>query len=362
MSKNRETGRRPGSSDLYDFNEREQWFRDLYYNHRGTFLTQPMTYTEYEQLMEEHPDYLDLREFFEGTMVHDAAHYKYMGRTKMPEFGEGITMVKHERYAYTIKRVRDFVEVDYALSGRSHIFAGTHDFWLEPGDFCLLSPNTVQCVSSAADDAIVFAILVSRKLFNSAFLDIMKDQNILSDFFSSVLYGESASPYVLFKTGDDAGIRDNILNMYDEVCRQQRFFGESIILYFRQIMIQLLRRYEMFAIIPNPVNNHIENHITAILGYIEANYKTVTLHELSRFFSYNESYLSRMLRQYTGKTFPALTGGLQMKKAAELLQATDMSLSDIAQETGCFDMSHFYKKFKKYYGTSPSEYRKRFKG
>ncbi len=178
-----------------------------------------------------------------------------------------------------------------------------------------------------------------------------------------MLYGESASPYVLFKTGDDAGIRENILNMYDEVCRQQRFFGESIILYFRQIMIQLLRRYEMFAIIPNPVNNHIENHITAILGYIEANYKTVTLHELSRFFSYNESYLSRMIRQYTGKTFPALDRRPSDEKSGGIAaRTTEMSLSDIAQETGCFDMSHFYKKFKKYYGTSPSEYRKQFKG
>ena len=65
MSKSRETERRPKSSDLYAFNEHEQWLRDLYYNHGGTFLAQPMTYTEYEQLMEEHPDYLDLREFFE---------------------------------------------------------------------------------------------------------------------------------------------------------------------------------------------------------------------------------------------------------------------------------------------------------
>lgn len=362
MSKSRETERRPKSSDLYAFNEYEQWLRDLYYNHGGTFLAQPMTYTEYEQLMEEHPDYLDLREFFEDTMVRNITNYSLANRAKMPEYGSDITMVKHDRYSYTIKHTHDYVEGAYVLSGRSHQFVGEQDFWLEPGDFCLLSPSTFHCISSAADDAIVFAVLISRKLFNSAFLDIMKDHNILSDFFTSVLYEESASPYILFKTGDDSRIRQGFLNMYEEVCRRQRFFGESIVLYFRQIMIQLLRRYEMFAIIPNPVNNHIENHITAILGYIEANYKTVTLHELSRFFSYNESYLSRMLRQYTGKTFPALTGGLQMKKAAELLQATDMSLSDIAQETGCFDMSHFYKKFKKYYGTSPSEYRKRFKG
>ena len=347
--------------DLYEFNDREKWFRQLYYDHNGKFLTQPMTYSEYEEMMEEHPEYLDQREFFRETMVHDISNYELAARTKMPEFGRGITMVKHERYAYTIKRTRDFVELNYVLSGRSHLYAGSQDFWIEPGDLCILSPNTVHCVSSAADDAIVFAILVDRKLFNSAFLDIMQDHNILSDFFTSVLYGDSASPYVLFKTGDDKKIRENVLSMYEEVGRKRRFFGESIVLYFRQIMILLLRGYEMFAIIPNPVNNRVENHITAILSYIQANYKTITLHELAEFFSYNESYLSRMIRQYTGKTFPSLVGGLQMKKAAALLEDTELSLSEIAQEVGCFDMSHFYKKFKKYFGQSPAEYRKQKK-
>lgn len=358
MEENRKLKDFENRLDLYEFNEREKWFRQLYYEHNGKFLTQPMTYSEYEELMEEHPDYLDLRDFFRERMVRDISNYELEARTKMLESGRGIAMVKHERYAYTIKRTRDFVEVDYVLSGRSHLFTETQDFWLEPGDVCLLAPNTVHCVSSAADDAIVFAIVLDRKLFNSAFLDIMQGHNILSDFFTSVLYGESASPYILFKTGDDKKIRENVLSMYEEVCRKRRFFEESIVLYFRQIMILLLRGYEMFAIIPNPVNNRVESHITAILGYIEANYKTVTLHELAEFFSYNESYLSRMIRQYTGKTFPSLVGGLQMKKAAALLEETELSLSDIAQEVGCFDMSHFYKKFKKYYGLSPAEYRK----
>lgn len=342
---------------LYKFNANEEWFKKLYRRGEGDFLLRPMNYGEYAHLMEEHPDYLDLRKLYKGYMVDGMANYEYSNRTKMPQEGCGITIVKHERYSYTLSHTHDYIEAAYVLSGRCHQYIGEQEFWLEPGDFCILAPNTVHCISAAADDAIVFAILIDKKLFNSAFLDLMQDNNILSEFFASVLYSESASPYILFQTGKDGKIRQGILDMYEEVCHHRRFFGESILLYFRLIMIQLVRRYEMFAVVPNPVSNHADDHITAVLGYIEANYKTVTLGELAEFFNYNESYLSRMIKQYTGKTFPELVGGLQMKEAWRLLTATDMGMSAISQEVGCFDASHFYRKFKKYYGKTPAQVR-----
>lgn len=350
-----------GEGLLYVLNEREQWFRKLYNSDEGKFLAQPMTYGEYEQIIETHPEYLDLRDFFRGTMVDRTVNYEYSNRTKMPDAGSDITMVKHERYSYTISHTHDYIEAAYVFSGKCHQFIGGYDFWLNPGDLCILAPNTVHCISAAADDAIVFAILIRKELFNFAFLDLMQDNNILSGFFSSVLYSGSASPYILFPCGNDAKIREGFLNMYGEVCHKERFFGESIALYFRQIMIQLLRKYETMAIVPSQVGNDSNDRITAVLGYIEAHYKILTLRDLAQFFCYNESYLSRMIKRYTGKTFPELIGSIQMKKAWDLLTGTDMDLSTISQEIGCFDASHFYRKFKKYYGKSPSLVRREVK-
>lgn len=54
-----------GEGLLYVLNEREQWFRKLYNSDEGKFLAQPMTYGEYEQIIETHPEYLDLRDFSE---------------------------------------------------------------------------------------------------------------------------------------------------------------------------------------------------------------------------------------------------------------------------------------------------------
>ena len=120
----------------------------------------------------------------------------------------------------------------------------------------------------------------------------------------------------------------------------------------------MIRYYQMQAIVAESVQYTHDNHIVAILGYISVNYNQVTLKETAEFFNYSEAYLSRMLKKYTSKTFVQIVSELQMKHAKELIEAGKLSLAEISQEVGCFDASHFTKKFKKQFGISPDEYRK----
>ena len=50
-----------------------------------------------------------------------------------------------------------------------------------------------------------------------------------------------------------------------------------------------------------------------------------------------------------------------MKNAARLLEETRLSLTEIGEEVGCYDASHFTHKFKNIYGVTPKEYRLRAK-
>ena len=63
-----------------------------------------------------------------------------------------------------------------------------------------------------------------------------------------------------------------------------------------------------------------------------------------------------MLHENTGKTFNAIITQFQMERAADLLTTSSKSLTEIAHEIGCFDSSHFGKKFRKYYGVLPKQY------
>ena len=147
-------------------------------------------------------------------------------------------------------------------------------------------------------------------------------------------------------------------HMFQEAQEQKYAYQQSLELYVRQLFIHIIRNYEMMAQVSEVLDRKPDENVVAVLGYISVNYNKVTLKEVAEFFNYSESYMSRMLKKYTGKTFGALVTSLQMKCAAELLTTTEKSLSEIGQEVGCFDYSHFSKKFKKEYGMTPDKYRK----
>lgn len=76
----------------------------------------------------------------------------------------------------------------------------------------------------------------------------------------------------------------------------------------------------------------------------------------------SSTHISRLLHKYTEKTFKTLITDLQMESAKKLLMEGNMTITEISQEVGCFDSSHFSHKFRSYYGISPEEFRSREAG
>ena len=77
---------------------------------------------------------------------------------------------------------------------------------------------------------------------------------------------------------------------------------------------------------------------------------------------YNLSYLSRRFKQETGRTFREHVQKVRIEKCCELLSATDMTVSEIAQSVGYEDLQFFHSVFKKLLHMTPREYRKLRKG
>lgn len=336
--------------------EQEKAMKEMYLGAGHDVLSAPIEYADYLRLIQEHPEFVNLGDFYE---VHTKAG---MGSTILDvgelESGEEITVQIHERYGYPILHNHSFIEIAYVYSGQCTHYVQQQAFQMEEGDLCILAPNAKHAITALADDAVILNILMSKEALNQSFLEMVRDKGLLAEFFENVLYGKRVSPYLIFPTGKDPRIHQIIREMYLETQQRQYAYRESLKLYVRQMFIHVLRNYEMLARVSDPLEQKMEDHIVAILGYISVNYAHVTLKELAGFFHYNETYMSRLLKRYTGKTFGQLVTELKMKQAAKLLIHSSMKLTDIAQEVGCFDYSHFSRKFKNIYGESPDLYRK----
>lgn len=72
----------------------------------------------------------------------------------------------------------------------------------------------------------------------------------------------------------------------------------------------------------------------------------------------NPSYLGQIFKKEIGVSFTEYVNRLRIEKAKELLLQSHLKIFEITQEVGFSDAHYFLKIFKKYTGSSPSDYRK----
>lgn len=80
--------------------------------------------------------------------------------------------------------------------------------------------------------------------------------------------------------------------------------------------------------------------------------------DVARELGTNRTYLSRMLKAEFNTTFSELVTSLRMAHAETLLRETNLSIMEIAMQSGFADDRYFARRFKKIHGISPVEYRK----
>jgi YesN/AraC family two-component response regulator len=103
------------------------------------------------------------------------------------------------------------------------------------------------------------------------------------------------------------------------------------------------------------------NSFGQIIEYINTNFdKKITLEELSNKFFLHETYICSLFAKHLGKTYTQYVRELRMDKACELIKNTQISISRVATLSGYADYFYFNKLFKKNYGVTPSQYRKKY--
>lgn len=80
--------------------------------------------------------------------------------------------------------------------------------------------------------------------------------------------------------------------------------------------------------------------------------------DIAQKLNLSENYTSVIFRQYSDKSIAATLESVRMNKAGELVKETNRYIKEIAEQTGYININTFYKAFKRYYGVTPSEYRK----
>ncbi|HHH55208.1 MAG TPA: response regulator, partial [Bacteroidetes bacterium] len=102
-----------------------------------------------------------------------------------------------------------------------------------------------------------------------------------------------------------------------------------------------------------------QEFLIEIKGKIHSNIDNTALNSqfLARSMRMSDTQLYRKLKALTGKSTAIFIRSIRLRRAKELLETTNLNISEIAYDTGFNDPAYFSRVFKEEYGMSPSELR-----
>lgn len=104
-------------------------------------------------------------------------------------------------------------------------------------------------------------------------------------------------------------------------------------------------------------SKNLDARMNEILNFIQENYTSVTLEDLSGHFHLSKPYMSKYIKEKSGETFGDIVKNIRMKKAKTLLKNTSMTVENVSRTLGYDNVEHFSRSFKKTFQMTPMQYR-----
>lgn len=259
----------------------------------------------------------------------------------------GVVFLAHKLSTSIPEHQHDFYEMIIVLEGTVENICQNRTTYLSTGDICLMNVNSIHQLKSENAESFILNICIRKEeLEQGVFHQIYEGNHFLGDFFCS---NDCPLLYFPYDYKNDLAIQlKNLLRAFTN--------RESVANLL--VCAELLKLFSLLLTVDSYSFAGKDKQMLAIIKYIKAHCSTITLDNLANEFSYSPSYLSRLIKKQTGKTFAKILMEYKLDYARELLFTTNDTITEISQKIGYQSESHFYRLFKQYFGETPDRYRK----
>ena len=272
---------------------------------------------------------------------------------KLLEAGKLITIRPHTRFIHFPEHTHDYVEMVYMCAGSTTHIVNRKTIKLGQGDILLIGQGTTHevCKAEASDIAVNFIVLPG--FFSSSLADIGEEETPLRRFLVDSLCGEVSEPgYLHFQVSEVKPVQNLVENLLWTLIQETQQRRKVSQMTMTLLFLQLMSNTDALV-----TGYHEEAAVLRALRYIEISYAHGSFSELAEFLHYDPSWLSRQIKQKTGKTYTQLIQEKRLAQAAFLLKNTNKNVADISAAVGYENISYFHRIFAAEYGQSPKHYR-----
>ena len=139
-----------------------------------------------------------------------------------------------------------------------------------------------------------------------------------------------------------------------------RFFGKEVAEHLSQHFSHEVRQpFDRLSFTQEENTNHPDEDILQAQLWMQNNLSksTVTIDQLATLLGMSQRNFTRRFRQATNTTPLKYLQSKRLSEAKDLLQNSNLSISEIAYRVGYIDVSYFTKLFKRYSALTPKQYR-----
>ena len=244
----------------------------------------------------------------------------------------------------------DELEIIYVKSGFLTVSISGESYIGKPGDAFVVSPGNLHLMGSDTGTVDYYTFLFPLK--NLSFR--------ADDLFEEKLLEPLNSGHLMInpRINDTAKeLCEQLIEVYESK-NQESESQLTAQIKTKIILLQfILEMWKKGFIIENDTNgrNTVEKEM---VSYIQQNYTgKISLKEFGEQFHLSEKYISRYFKEHFHITLSQYVTYLRLEHAKQLLQDTDIPVTEVAMQSGYQNVSYFIRSFKKTYEISPLKYR-----
>ena len=244
----------------------------------------------------------------------------------------------------------DEFEIIYVKSGFLTVSISGENYIGKPGDAFVVSPGNLHFMGSQTGNVDCFTFLFPLKYISFRTDDILDDK----------LLEPLNSGHLIISPEIEDTVKEQCEQLVEIYGAKKEESQSKITAQIKTKIILLqfiLELWKKGFIVENDTSgkNTVEKEM---VSYIQQNFTgKILLKEFGEQFHLSEKYISRYFKEHFHITISQYVTYLRLEHAKQLLQDTDIPVTEVAMQSGYQNVSYFIRSFKKTYGMSPLKYR-----
>ena len=225
----------------------------------------------------------------------------------------------------------------YNTSGCSY-FCGGENLLLASRDMVIVNPGEIHACSQWGNGCQAICMIIDQKQLHTISLYKLR--------FNSKIHADNSISDIMYKVKDLLFLSD--IGKLEKDCR------------LNALTYSLLGEIVKYSSV-NDAKNRSAYDLTPVFTYIEQNLaNNLKISDFSKLLHLSSDRFYHIFKEQTGISPSEYIISKRIELACKLLESTDMSISEIAQECNFCTSSYFSKKFKEYMNVTPREYKTQF--